>query len=86
MPRVSWFLGIGVYIHARDHGPPHFHAEYAGKRGVFGLKPLRLQAGTLPPRVIRLVLEWARLHVPELLADWDLAQAGETLHDIAPLE
>jgi hypothetical protein len=86
MPRVSWFFGIGIYFHIGDHPPPHFHAEYAGKWGVFGLRPLRYVEGDLPPRVVRLIREWARAHVPELLADWELARSGGPLRDIAPLE
>jgi hypothetical protein len=26
---VSEFFGIAVYVHWRDHDPPHFHAVYA---------------------------------------------------------
>jgi hypothetical protein len=86
MPRISWFFGIGIYMHVGDHPPPHFHAEYAGKWGVFAISPPRQMAGALPPRVARLVLEWTRAHVPELLANWSLAQAGGPLRDIEPLE
>jgi hypothetical protein len=32
------------------------------------------------------VLEWAELHRPELLRDWELAAAGEPLVAIEPLE
>ncbi len=67
MPRVSWFLGIGIYFHIGDHPPPHLHAEYGGKWGVFGLTPLRYEEEDLPPRIVRLVREWARAHGPELL-------------------
>ena len=28
MPELSRFLGIVIRMHYRDHGPPHFHAEY----------------------------------------------------------
>ncbi len=34
MPRISFFLGISIYMYYDDHNPPHFHAiynEYATK-------------------------------------------------------
>jgi Domain of unknown function (DUF4160) len=40
---------------------------------------------TLGRRQLRLVLAWAELHQDELLENWQLARAGETLHEIDPL-
>lgn len=28
MPRISYFLGIAIYMYFRDHEPAHFHAMY----------------------------------------------------------
>ena len=28
LPVISRFYGIVVYMHFRDHDPPHFHARY----------------------------------------------------------
>jgi len=42
--------------------------------------------GELPPRALRLVLEWTALHKGELLDDWQLARQGQPLKPIAPLE
>jgi Domain of unknown function (DUF4160) len=36
----------------------------------------------LPARHLRLVLAWAELHQHELIENWRLARAGETLNDI----
>jgi hypothetical protein len=41
--------------------------------------------GSLPPRALRLVTDWAKLHTAELQADWDLAQALAPLVPIDPL-
>jgi phosphomannomutase len=30
VPEVSRFYGIDIAMFFREHGPPHFHAEYAG--------------------------------------------------------
>jgi hypothetical protein len=43
-------------------------------------------SGALPRRAHGLVLEWAALHRPELLADWSLARAERPLMPVAPLE
>lgn len=53
--------------------------------GIFSLQPVDLIAGELPKRQRRLVEAWAELHETELLADWQLLQAGRTPLPIAPL-
>lgn len=30
MPAISMFYGIRIYMYARDHPAPHFHARYHG--------------------------------------------------------
>ena len=36
MPEISRFYGIIIQIHFnREHNPPHFHALYSGKEGIF---------------------------------------------------
>ncbi|MFQ5674633.1 MAG: DUF4160 domain-containing protein [bacterium] len=32
MPAISMFFGIVVRMFFREHGPPHFHAEYQGQK------------------------------------------------------
>jgi hypothetical protein len=39
----------------------------------------------LQKRQIKLIEAWAELHKDELLADWELAQNGETPYKIDPL-
>lgn len=45
----------------------------------------RVMHGSLPPRALGLAMEWAAIHVDELLADWELASTGKPLRRIAPL-
>lgn len=85
MPRVSEFYGIIIALYFGDHDPPHFHAEYAGDRAIFGIEPERLLRGRLPPRAERMVLEWAVLHREELRDNWNRAQRGERVLPIPPL-
>ena len=85
MPRLSAFYGIVITMHWRDHPPPHFHATYAGSSGHIDIESLELIDGYLPPRALRLVIDWARLHRDELRANWELARAHEPLETIDPL-
>lgn len=86
MPVVSRFLGIIIALYYDDHGPPHFHARYAGHEATFAIETLRLLEGSLPARVRALVVEWASLHQDELRDDWERARRQEALAPIAPLE
>jgi hypothetical protein len=68
-----------------DHPPPHFHAQYGEYVAQIELGTWRVIAGSLPPRALRLVREWAALHPDELAANWERAQALEPLTAIDPL-
>lgn len=86
MLELSRFFGIVIAIYYNDHGVPHFHAKYAGRRASFSISDLTLLEGELPRRATALVLEWAFQHRAELLENWNLARDGRPLRDIAPLE
>ena len=62
-----------------DHPPPHFHARYGEDVAQIELGTLRVLGGSLPPRALRLVRQWARLHPDELADNWVRAQALEPL-------
>ena len=85
MPEISRFLGIIIAMYYQEHQPPHFHAKYGGQTGVFSIADLKLIEGSLPNRVISLVLEWAFEHRDELKEDWELAMAKKPLRKISPL-
>jgi hypothetical protein len=85
MPRISSFLGIVITMYFDDHAPAHFHARYGGQDAEIGISPLTLLAGTLPPRVVGQVFEWAQTHQAELLDDWALVEAHQSPLPIAPL-
>jgi hypothetical protein len=50
------------------------------------IQKLELIKGQLPRRALNLVLDWAELHQPELLEDWQLCQDMKQPKAIAPLE
>ncbi|MFD2147955.1 DUF4160 domain-containing protein [Mucilaginibacter antarcticus] len=69
----------------RDHNPPHFHAVYAEHEALVDIQKLEVIGGSLPPRVLGLVIEWTALHQDELLDNWEKARNQEPLLAIAPL-
>lgn len=86
MPEISRFFGIVIQMYFDDHAPPHFHARYGAKVARLGLGPVARLDGDLPPRALRLALEWGMLHEQELLENWRRLRAGRTPVRIAPLE
>jgi hypothetical protein len=85
VPRLAAFYGIVIYMYRPDHPPPHFHARYGEHVAQIELATFAVLAGSLPPRALRLVQEWAAMHRDELAANWQLAQALEPLEPIDPL-
>ena len=86
MPEISRFFGIVVAMFYHDHPPPHFHVRYGRQRAVVDIATLSMLEGTLSPRVLGLVVEWAAQHRYELEANWELARRHAPLNRIAPLE
>jgi Domain of unknown function (DUF4160) len=77
--------GIVIWMYRPDHPPPHFHAQYGEYVAQIDFSTLQILNGSLPPRVLRLVREWAALHSDELSDNWERAQALEPLVPIDPL-
>ena len=85
MPELSRFFGIVIGMYYSEHGAPHFHASYGECSGSIEIESARIH-GSLPPRVERLVLEWAHLHKAELIENWSRARVRLPLVPIQPLE
>lgn len=85
MPTISTFYGIVISIYHREHGVPHFHASYGGFTASIAIDDASVLAGWLPPRALRLAIDWAQLHQGELLLNWERARAHEDLVPIAPM-
>lgn len=86
MPTISRFFGITIAMYFDDHGHPHFHARHPDGSAKIRIDPVEVLDSDLGERQLRLVLAWAELHREELLENWRLARAGETLKEIAPLQ
>ena len=85
MPELSLFYGIRITMFYSDHNPPHFQAEYAGKKAIVDIENGIVIKGYLPNRQIKLVLAWCEIHRDELMQNWELAKDGKPLNRINPL-
>ena len=86
MPVISTFFGIVIRMYYREHGVPHFHAEYQGQHATFTFDG-ELLAGRIGSRTARrLIMEWSSEHRSELDENWRSGKAGEAFRRIAPLD
>jgi len=85
MPELSRFLGMVISIYFDDHNPPHFHVEYNDNEALISIGDLSVLKGNLPPRVMGLAMEWARLHQTELLENWNMVKDSGKYYKIDPL-
>jgi hypothetical protein len=86
MPEISRFFGIIIRMFFDEHDPPHFHAEYQGRKAVFDFNG-NIMRGTLNSKTAtRLVREWVDLRLAELEEDWELARHGQEVKKIEPLD
>lgn len=85
MPEISRFFGIIIAMFFDEHNPPHFHARYGGDKASIEIDSLRVLEGSLPPRVLGLVIEWASQHRDELLSNWEQVIQNKQPQKIEPL-
>jgi hypothetical protein len=69
--------GLNDRLESRSRAPPQFHAQYGKDVARTELGTLRVLGGSLPPRTLRLVRQWARLHTDELAENCERAQQLE---------
>lgn len=86
MPEITRFFGIIIRMFYDDHNPPHFHAEFGGKKLVMDFCGNILQGDLGSKTALKLIREWTDLHQAELAEDWELARASQKIKKIAPLE
>ena len=72
-------------MYFREHGPPHFHADYGDAQALIRIDNLAVLQGRLPPRAHGFVVEWAALHQNELREAWERVRRQEAPGKIAPL-
>jgi uncharacterized protein DUF4160 len=85
VPRISEFYGIVIAMYFREHGCRTFTRRMRGETVVVAIETGEVIAGSVSPRALRLVLEWAELHRDELRLNWGLARRDAPLLRIEPL-
>ena len=86
MPIVSTFFGIVIRMFYREHGVPHFHAEYQGQQGTFTFDGEPFAGGISSRTALRLIKDWSLAHHSELEENWRRLKTGDPLERIPPLE
>ena len=87
MPEISRFYGIIIKMFFFDHLPPHFHAEYGEYKAQIAIRSGEIIKGELPRHALRLVQDWAELHLQELEENYNASQqSGGILKKIDPLK
>lgn len=89
MPTISMFYGIIISVYYEDtgrHKQPHIHIRYQDSKASLAIADGAVLAGEVPPRQLKMVQVWMDLHRDELMADWQLAVAGDEPFRIAPLQ
>ena len=73
MPEIARFYGIIIkmFFLYSEHNPPHIHAQYGDCIVSISINDFRIMSGGLPPRAMKLVLEWMKIHQEELLDMWN---------------
>lgn len=82
------FYGLIVYMYFNDnrqHKSPHIHVKYQDDEVVVSIPDGTVLQGGIPNSKMKLLQAWIELHKEELMADWNLAVAGEQPYKIDPL-
>lgn len=72
MPSIAEFLGMTFYMYWDEHPPAHFHVKYGGIWASIDIKTGALVDGALPLKKLKKVEKWRKIHVEELLKNWEL--------------
>ena len=84
---LSRFFGIIISMYYNDPAPPpHFYVHYENQKAILDIKTFAILKGTLSPRVLGLVVEWAARYQNDLFKNWELVQKNAPLQKIKPLE
>lgn len=90
MPTISMFYGVIVrmcdFDNQQHNNKPHIHVHYQNDSAVYELPTGETLGGALPPAKHKLVLAWIEIHQESLMADWQLAIAGEPVFKIDPIK
>ena len=89
MSAISMFYGLIIYLYFKDnrqHKLPHIHVKYQEHEVVVQIPNGNVLAGSIPNSKMKLLQAWIEIHADEIMADWELALAGELPYKIEPLK
>jgi hypothetical protein len=69
----------------KQHNLPHIHVKYQNDEVIVSIPDGQVLEGNIPQTKMKLLQAWIELHKDELVADWELAVAGEQPYKIEPL-
>ena len=70
----------------QQHNKPHIHVHYQDDVAIVEIPSGEIIEGLIPRNKMKLVQAWIEIHQDELVADWNLALAGEPVFRIEPLK
>ena len=73
-----------MYWGENEHPPPHFHALRAEEVMVVNIRDLDVRKSNASASTERKVLDWAKDHQLELLANWNRLQQHQPPKPIEP--
>lgn len=88
MPTISMFYGILIlmyFYNNKKYNRPLIHAEYGEYEASIAIDDGLVLSGRLPSPKLKLVQAWIEIHREDLLVNWKLAVAGESVFKIEPL-
>lgn len=84
MPVISRFYGmiVKMYFLPGEHNPPHIHVVYGEYIGIIDVRSCKMLKGDLPPKALKIALEWTTIHSKELLQMWE----SQEIYELPPIE
>jgi Domain of unknown function (DUF4160) len=73
------------FMDNKQHNAPHIHAKYQEYEVIVSIPNGEVLEGGIPTAKMKLLQAWIELHKDELVADWELAVAGQQPYKIDPL-
>ncbi|HUZ60831.1 MAG TPA: DUF4160 domain-containing protein [Hanamia sp.] len=83
------FYGMIVtmyYLDTKQHKLPHIHVKYEEMEAVYQIPDGIFIEGSLPGNKEKLIQAWIEIHKEDLMANWQLAVAGNAIFKIDPLK
>lgn len=85
MPSIAEFLGMVIYMYWDEHPPAHFHVKFGSMWAAIDVHSGELVDGALPRKKLKKIEEWRKLHIEELLKNWEIVSKNGSPNKVAPL-